>query len=187
MTGRVIPGNLSPMGRLHLGPVAQLGYVVDDIAAAMRHWTTVLGVGPFSYLDEAPLRDVTYRDAPTAARIGVALSYSGDMQIELIQQLDDAPSVYTDFLRAHGPGLHHLGYAADDFDLSVAALADAGYVPIQHGNSGPATRFAYFPTDTHGGTMVELLEMTMMTPFFEHIRRTTLDWDGADPIRPMGG
>jgi len=130
---------------------------------------------------------VTYRDAPTSARIAVAITYSGAMQVELIQQLADAPSVYADFLDAHGPGLHHLGYFADDFDASVATLAAAGYPPIQHGNSGPATRFAYFPTDTHGGTMVELLEMTALAPFFEHIRRTTIDWDGTDPIRPMGG
>lgn len=29
------------------GSLRQNGYVVRDIAAALHHWTTVLGVGPF--------------------------------------------------------------------------------------------------------------------------------------------
>ena len=29
-----------------LGPIRQLGYVVDDIEAGMKHWSEVMGVGP---------------------------------------------------------------------------------------------------------------------------------------------
>jgi hypothetical protein len=31
------------------GAIRQSGYVVRDIEAALRHWTSVLGVGPFFY------------------------------------------------------------------------------------------------------------------------------------------
>ena len=33
------------------GKVCQNGYVVRDIEAALKHWTEVLGVGPFYYID----------------------------------------------------------------------------------------------------------------------------------------
>ncbi len=37
---------LCRMSRL-FGDVRQNGYVVRDLEAAMKHWTQVLGVGPF--------------------------------------------------------------------------------------------------------------------------------------------
>ena len=33
------------------GPIRQLGYVVQDIESAMRHWVEVEGVGPWFVLD----------------------------------------------------------------------------------------------------------------------------------------
>ena len=51
------------------GPVAQLGYVVDDIPAAMDHWTSQLDVGPFFHLPSPPLNDLRYRGVPVSARI----------------------------------------------------------------------------------------------------------------------
>ena len=33
------------------GSVAQNGYVVRDIKAAMHHWVEVMGVGPWFYID----------------------------------------------------------------------------------------------------------------------------------------
>jgi hypothetical protein len=35
------------------GELRQNGYVVRDIQSAMKHWTEVLGVGPFYYVDRA--------------------------------------------------------------------------------------------------------------------------------------
>ena len=39
------------------GAVTQNGYVVRDIQAAMRHWIEVLDVGPWYYIDRAPIVD----------------------------------------------------------------------------------------------------------------------------------
>ena len=61
-----------------------------------------MDVGPFFLIDVAPVLDFTYRGQPSDARISIALAQDGPMQIELIQPLDDAPSMYRDFFRA-GP------------------------------------------------------------------------------------
>ena len=46
------------MSRL-LGEIRQNGYVVRDVEAAMRHWSEVLGVGPFFYFERVPIELVT--------------------------------------------------------------------------------------------------------------------------------
>ncbi|MGE3917357.1 MAG: VOC family protein, partial [Hyphomicrobiaceae bacterium] len=84
------------------GEIRQLGYVVRDIEAAMRHWIEVLGVGPWYYVERLPVRNFLYRGQPSDVHASIALANSGGAQIELIQQRNDAPSMYRDFL-ASGP------------------------------------------------------------------------------------
>jgi len=169
------------------GRIDQLGYVVDDVVAAMEHWTTRLGVGPFYYLPGPPLADLVYRGEPTPARIAVALAFSGPVQIELIEPLDDEPTPYRDFRAVHGTGLHHLGRFVEDFDDAVAAYGRQGLEPLFGGRGLTARqRFAYFDTETHGGTCSEVIEVAELGAFFDVIRRAAEDWDGSDPVRTVG-
>ena len=50
-----------PVSVAALGPIAQLGYVVDDVSAAMEYWLEALDVGPFFYLPSPPLNDLVYQ------------------------------------------------------------------------------------------------------------------------------
>ena len=56
------------------GSLRQNGYVVRDIEAALKHWTTVLGVGPFFYVERARIADLQYKGHPSAAEVHVALA-----------------------------------------------------------------------------------------------------------------
>ena len=95
------------MSRL-FGPLRQMGYVVRDIEAAMRHWVEVCGVGPWFYAGRLPLTAFTYRGARhDGIHLSIALANSGDVQVELIQQRCDTPSMYRDFLGAGHEGLQH--------------------------------------------------------------------------------
>jgi hypothetical protein len=87
------------MSRL-FGNVIQNGCVVRDIATAMRHWIEVLGVGPWFYIEHLPVPDFQYKGQPSPVDISRALANSGALQIELIQQCNDTPSLYLDFLQA---------------------------------------------------------------------------------------
>jgi hypothetical protein len=174
--------------RLQLGPIDQLGYVVDDIEAAMTHWIERLGVGPFFYLPAPPLQDLVYRGEPTAARIAVGLSFSGPLQIELIAPLDDEPSPYRDFVAGHGTGLHHVGRFVQDYDAALAGYSTQGLAPYFGGRGlNERQRFSYFDTETHGGTASELIETVEFGAFFDVIRAAAADWDGSEPIRTVGG
>ena len=67
------------------GDIIQNGYVVRDIAAAMRLWIEVLCVGPWFYIDHLSVPDFTYKGQPSPVDVSLALANSGPLQVELIQ------------------------------------------------------------------------------------------------------
>ena len=95
------------------GKVCQNGYVVRDIEQAMKFWTEVMRVGPFFYIPKVKTDWFRYRGIDSAVEMSIALANSGDLQIELIQQRNDAPSMYLDHLEAHGEGMQHMSYWID--------------------------------------------------------------------------
>ena len=81
------------MSRL-FGNLRQVGIVVRDIEAAMTHWSTVCGVGPWFYTDKLAVDAFTYRGTRhDDIHVSIALANSGDLQLELIQQRCDTHSM----------------------------------------------------------------------------------------------
>jgi hypothetical protein len=166
------------------GEVRQNGYVVHDIEAAMRHWTEVLGVGPFFYVEKPPIEHFRYRGEPSPLEVSIALANSGALQIELIQQRNDAPSMYRDFLEAGHLGLQHIAYWTETMDADLERLGRAGFEIGQSGCIGAGGRFVYYDTAGPPGTVIELSEIDGgKGRFFEHVRDAARGWDGSDPIR----
>jgi hypothetical protein len=171
------------MSRL-FGPVRQNGYVVHDIDAALKHWTEVMGVGPFWFIERAPLEAFRYRGRSSPLEVSIALANSGDLQIELIQQRNEAPSMYRDFLAAGHEGLQHVACWTRHFDRDLDRARSAGFEVGQSGQIGADGRFVYFESRGHPGTVVELSEISgAKGRFFDHIREAAVSWDGSDPIR----
>ena len=167
------------------GELRQLGYVVRDIEAAMDHWLKVFDVGPWFYVDRLPVGDFRYYGEASDPHVSIAITYSGAAQVELIQQRNDAPSMYRDFIEAGHEGLQHVCYFPENYDEILAkALAD-GYVVGQGGSSnrGP---FVYLATEGHPGTIVELAEYNAVRrQQFDAIKAVGDAWDGTDPIRTV--
>jgi hypothetical protein len=167
----------------HFGAITQNGYVVRDIEAALQHWVG-LGVGPWFYLERAPIERFTFRGRPSDAQISIALANSGPLQLELIQQRNDAPSMYTEFLAAGREGLQHVAYWTDAFDADMAKALALGWEVGQSGEVGADGRFVYFDTEAHPGTVIELSEKSGRKGLmFKRIREASDGWDGSDPIR----
>jgi hypothetical protein len=170
------------------GDIRQNGYVVEDIEAAMKHWTEVLGVGPFFYFEKVPVANFQYRGQPSGPLLSIALANSGDLQIELIQQRNDAPSLYRDFLAAGHEGLQHLAYWTESFSADFERVLGLGFQVGQSGEIGGSDgRFVYLATQHHPGTVIELSEVSgRKGAFFRHIADAARSWDGSEPIRRMG-
>jgi hypothetical protein len=171
------------MSRL-FGAIIQNGYVVRDIEAAMRHWIEVLGVGPWFYIAHLPVTDFRYKGQPSPVDISLALANSGALQVELIQQRNDAPSLYRDFLNAGHEGLQHLGYGSKNFQADVDRLLKAGYAIGHSGSVSGRGPFVYLLTEAHPGTVVEIFDMSSgRERVFARIAEAAQHWDGRDPIR----
>jgi hypothetical protein len=63
------------------GKIAQIGYVVRDIDAAMYNWLKH-GVGPWFYVDRVQTDYFRYRGVDSDMQMSVALANSGDVQLE---------------------------------------------------------------------------------------------------------
>ena len=166
------------------GEIRQNGYVVRDIDAAMRHWSRLLGVGPWFYAPRAPIEDFKYMGEPAEIEVSIALANSGPLQIELIQQRNDAPSLYRDFLAAGHEGLQHVAYWTEDYAADRERLIELGYRVGHEGRTGAYGPFVYFLTEAHPGTVVELSDVGgLKKKLFAAIAEAARDWDGREPIR----
>lgn len=175
------------MSRL-FGPIRQNGYVVPDIRAAMDHWVRVLGVGPWFYFDRVKVDWFRHRGEPSDIEVSIALANSGDLQIELIQQRNDAPSMYREFLDGGRAGLQHVAFWTTDYQALYDHALSIGYKIGHEGQiGGERGRFSYFDTELHPGTVIELSDISGPKGwFFEHVvKEAAVNWDGADPIREM--
>jgi hypothetical protein len=166
------------------GPIRQFAYVIGDIDESIERWVS-LGVGPWFVLRSIPMTGTTYRGVATEPIITMGLANSGDMQIELIQQHNNAPSIYREFLDVGRTGMHHVAYWTEDFDGTMARAGAAGYRTAQVGRSA-GTGFAY----VDGGPaaeFVEVMELTEITGgMMALIRDAAATWDGKDPVRNLG-
>ena len=169
-----------------LGTVRQVGYVVKDIERAMHEWAR-LGVGPWFYKETVVSTEFRYYGRPSALpALSIALVQSGDLQLELIQQRDESPTLYRDTLQRNGECAQHIAYWTwDRFDEHCAQLLERGYVEGHAGRMGAQRgRYAYFLHPALPSAMIELSELTGgKGDYFEEIRRASLGWDGSEPVR----
>jgi hypothetical protein len=170
------------------GPIWQLGYVVADVEGAMQGWLAQ-GVGPWYVLDPFPVDRFSYQegDPSIIPRITIALTYSGGVQVELIQQHDETPTLYRDFLARTGGGLQHLGYLPADYDAALASAKAEGWA-VYHQGSAAGTRFSYLDGGNHPGAVAEIVDLDAGSRgFFAHIESEAASWDGrARPVRRVG-
>ena len=167
------------------GPVRQIGYVVRDLDLALAGWVE-LGVGPW-FVIRGMTQRVLYRGEPCEITLSLALANSGDMQIEVIQQQDDTPSIFTEFLSSGREGFHQLAYWTEDFAGTMQAVEAAGWPVAWSGGEDVGTRFAYVEPPNSPAAIVEIMELTEATTgMASFVRDGAASWDGSDPILNLG-
>lgn len=142
--------------------VAQVGFVVKDLDAAVESWARLFGIGQWDfYTYEKPLvKRMGYHGKPVEYRMRLALSWVGPLRIELIQPLD-GDTVYADFVREHGYGIHHFGVLTGDMAASLAEAKKAGLAMTMDGSGFGRDgdgHYAYLDTEDALGTTIELIQ-----------------------------
>ncbi len=165
------------------GAIRQVAYVVRDIESAMKYWTEVVGVGPFFYLPKITSSHSTYRGHATSLQLSIGISQSGPLQIELIQQHNDVPSQFRAFLDAEREGQHHIAFWTTQFDADLERYTQEGLEILSTANLAP-NRNAFFSSEHHPGTLIELSEISgAKGEFFRRVAEIAASWDGSDPVR----
>ena len=164
-------------------PIVQMAWVVRDLEDAARRFSTTLGAGPFLFNRHVQLTDPRHRGQPVRTDFSLALAQAGEVQIELIAQHDDTPSVYRDLFPAGSEGFHHVAVIVPDVSLEVERYLALGFAVASSGRFGHAD-FAYVDTSPATGHMVEILpDNETIRRFFGSVRKAAESWDGLDPIR----
>jgi len=160
----------------------QVGFVVDDLLGSAAHWAGIFGVGPFHVLPPIEVT-CTYRGAASGMNLQVAVAQAGPVQIELIKQHCDRPSIYRDFADRGQSVFHQLCTLAPDYEGTKAHYEELGYELVTEITSvEPHT--AFFDTFDDFGFYTEIAEQTpLFLSQLDGIAHTCATWDGTDPVR----
>jgi catechol 2,3-dioxygenase-like lactoylglutathione lyase family enzyme len=154
----------------------QIAWVTTDLDATETALTGLLGVRKWVRIPNVHFApdSCSYHGKPADFVASISLSYLGEMQLELISPVS-GQSVYSDFLRNSGPGLHHVCTEAESpeqFDALLAQAADNGASVVQQGVMPGGIQFAYISAPQAG---VPYLEIAYISPemraFYDYIKQ----------------
>lgn len=166
------------------GAVRQIGFVVRDIDAAITSWLRI-GIGPWFVMRDLRLR-TRYRGEPCEVVQSMALANSGPLQIELIVQHGDTPSIFTEFLAARGEGFHQLAWWVDDIDAALRSARDTGLPVVWEPADDGGVRYAYVEPPGGPVAIIEIMELNPITEGMAAlVRGASENWDGTDPVRSL--
>jgi hypothetical protein len=163
--------------------VMQQAWVVNDLEAAARRWSATMGIGPFYLTTFTPDRfqDIIYRGAPGVHEMRTAISYSGDIQIELIERTGKHANCYSDSIAPGQEGFHHLCLWTTDLEADILGYAAQGLEVATRGRLKRGPAFAYIDAVESIGCMIELLEFSQkLSEVFAQWRDNCAAWRGGD-------
>jgi len=120
-----------------LDSFGHVGLVVKDLEATVKTWSSMLGAGPWEIKDVGALK--------------LGFGKLAGTEFELIEPVKEG-TLWADFLKDSGEGLHHMSVKVADVDDAVAKLVAEGGEAMVH---TPGT-FAYVRTGGPGSIILEL-------------------------------
>lgn len=169
------------------GPIIQNAFVVRDMDAALAHWTKVMGVGPFYRVNKVGYRRAYYQGAPATPDYSIAIAYWGDIQVELVTQNCDSPSIYKEFLdEGHEGLLHHVCVTVDDMEAFQRRIAGRGFETLAELELEPEGRVLYLRGAGQRWPLVEVGQFAAgVYDLFRLAKDASVGWDGTDPVRML--
>jgi Glyoxalase/Bleomycin resistance protein/Dioxygenase superfamily len=151
----------------------QIAWVTTDLDATEKALSGLLGAKKWIRLPGVPFGPdgCTYRGRPADFVADIALSYAGDMQLELIAPVS-GENIYTEFLGRHGAGLHHICVETDDMAAALKNATERGAEVVMQGMMPGGMEFAYISAPRSGVPYIEIAQLTPeIRQFFEYIKR----------------
>ncbi len=139
--------------------ISQIGLVVRDCMATAKTYEDDYGIGPWQVIDMGPdtVENMTIRDQPEPYAMRVATCYIGSVMIELVEPMDDK-SIYAEFLKDHGEGIHHVHFDVADYGGAHDFFKEKCQGSLQGGTIN-GLQYAYFDTSKALGLVCAIAGM----------------------------
>jgi methylmalonyl-CoA/ethylmalonyl-CoA epimerase len=151
----------------------QIGVVVADLDRSVKNLSEIFGIGPFRVVDWPPRDDMQryYHGQELNFTARMAFTEIGSVELELIQPLE-GESIWADFLREHGEGIHHIRFNVDDVTPVQQYLKQFDIEAAQHGSGlRPGTTWMNFGSEGKVGFVIEAMSVLPgtdgRTPFLD--------------------
>lgn len=146
--------------------IVQIGVVVRSADEAVQHYARLIGVTTWNinYVDTDSGKGRNFRidGNEVSVKAKIAWTKIGNIEHELIEPRDET-SIFSEYLRNQGPGVHHLMFGTNDCDRAVERLRGCGVARILSGEL-QETRFQLFDTCDMLGTNSEFAEGDELLP-----------------------
>ena len=139
-----------------------MAVVVQDMDKAVEYYQS-LGIATFQ--PEFMLNSSTYVDyevygktPDTIDKTRMRFVQIGSFRLELVQPVE-GESIYKEFLKSNGEGLHHIAYIVDDLERETAKLVEKGipvFTRVYRDSTGGG--FAYFDIRKVSNVIIELIQ-----------------------------
>ncbi len=129
--------------------ITQVAVVVKDLRTTMEKYHQVMGWAPWSVYEHKPpvLHDTEVRGKRVKYTMLGAEVHCNPIDFEILQPLE-GPSIYKEFLREKGEGLHHVSVVnpAEDVDRALKDFSRKGIEVLMSGKLNDI-EFYYMDTD----------------------------------------
>lgn len=167
-------------------PFIQVCYHVPDVELAARQMAATFGWGPFLVVHHVAVEACLYRGKPGIFDISSACGQAGPIQVELIQQHGDDPSIIRDMFAKNQTGVHHHACIAATVDAELKYYHDLGYPTIMRAKTAMGVDFAFVDTRPLLGYLVEVYpDGPFLREWYKLVRDAAQGWGGDDPVRVL--
>lgn len=146
--------------------VIQIGIVVPDVDKAIESYRDLLQVRKWNInqVDTVTGKGGNFHKngKPIQAKVKIAWANIGNVELELIEP-QDQHSLYADFLRERGPGIHHVMLGTSNYATCLKHMNSQKIAAIGGGEL-QGTRFQMFDTQELLGFICEIAEGDPLVP-----------------------
>lgn len=138
--------------------VLQVAMVVKNCDEAVKLWADKYGVGPWKIYEfnRDTVSDMIIRGEKVDYAMRLALCDIGGVQWELIEPKDDK-SIYAEFLKDKGEGLHHCAFGTESYQDAVKFYEDKG-LPVLQGGEWEGLTYTYLDSQKDLNLIAEIYD-----------------------------
>lgn len=178
-----------PHGEVASRPIQHIGYIVDDIPAAVERWVATFGAGPFFWLAKRmSFPDARYYGEPCVLDHSAVVGKWNNNFVELMQLHEVSPAGLRDAFVGSATDVNHINhicFAVEDPEVEVARLEGLGVQRFWQAKLGPL-EVSYCDGRAAMGHAIEIHKLgAQFVALFDSVAAAAEDWDGKDPLREL--